>query len=130
MVFKLSNISEEEYCEVSTTIENKKSDFFDVIKKYAGEIRFGPAYCTVKVASKGYEIWNGKDSKYGEESFIYNNLSEKYNRLILIKWYSQDPHEQQIVSVDLTTGIETPLVEHQRYYYAGHFQTFDGIFYG
>lgn len=107
-----------------------KTDFYEVRTTDAGEVRFGPEYKFVKVYSKGVEIWDGGKNIYGAESFQHNVIGEKYNKLILIRWFFEsDPCEQTVVEIDLATGTETRLDMNQRYWEAGHFNSFDGVFY-
>ena len=102
---------------------------FIVKSSYAGEIRMGPPYFYVKVEKNNSVIWKS-DSIHGGELFFKNILSERFKKLILVKWFStMDPSQQTIVMIDLENGIEKEIVERQRYYWAGHFHSFDGIFY-
>ncbi len=94
---------------------------------YEGEIRMGPPYYFVEVLRNGNKIWNGRT--YGGEIFNKNIISAKYHKLILVKWYSLDPNNEVVVEVDLETGKEKILTDDARYHYAGHFDSFDGIFY-
>lgn len=95
---------------------------------YAGEIRMGPPFYQIAVLNNRKEIF--RDAIYGGEIFCHNILSKKYNRLILVKWFSEvDPYEQVIASIDLISGKEVFLTGKDRYFNAGHFDSFDGIFY-
>ncbi len=94
---------------------------------YEGEIRMGPPYYFVEVLRNGNKIWSGRT--YGGEIFNKNIISAKYHKLILVKWYSLDPNNEVVVEIDLATGIEKVLTKEARYHYAGHFDSFDGIFY-
>lgn len=96
---------------------------------YAGEIRFGPPYFRIKAIGKDQELWNGKDAIYGGELFNKNILGELHNKLVLVKWTSSHPNDQIVVAIDLLTGKETELTQKKRYFYAGHFYSFNGIFY-
>lgn len=94
---------------------------------YAGEIRMGPPYYQVEVFNSGQQIF--RDAIYGGEIFCENILSEKHNRLILVKWFSQkDPYDQVVVSINLSDGKEVFLTDKYRYFTAGHFDSFDGFF--
>lgn len=107
-----------------------KTSLYEVKTSRAGEIRFGPEYKFIEVYSKGVLIWDGGKNIYGEESFAHNVIGEKFDKLILIKWFSQtDPREQAVVEINLATGRETKLDMNQRYWEAGHFNSFDGAFY-
>jgi len=100
---------------------------YTVTGSYMGEIPFGPAYIGVGVSQNGREIWSG--TTYGGDS-SGNLLSEKYNKLILVKWFSlKKPDEQAVVAVDLTTGKEKHLTGKGRYYQAGHFYSFNMAYY-
>lgn len=108
--------------------DNIKDDDVSIRCNYAGEIRMGPPYYEVEVFNNGQNIFKG--SIYGGEIFCENILSKKHNRLILVKWFSAiDPFEQVVVSIDLTSGKEDFLTTKGRYFTAGHFDSFDGIFY-
>ena len=61
------NISKSELKEVIQAAIYK-TDLFQLEVEYVGEIRFGPVYYSVKVHSKGIEIWSGQNNIYGEES--------------------------------------------------------------
>jgi len=109
---------------------NIQEGIFEVKSKYAGEIRFGPPYFNISVLSRENEIWTGRNSVYGGELFFHNILSERYKKLVLVKWLSKrDPNDQTIVLIDLENGRETEIFERQRYWWAGHFHSFDGIYY-
>ncbi|WP_294283128.1 hypothetical protein [uncultured Chryseobacterium sp.] len=94
---------------------------------YEGEIRMGPPYYSVEALRNGNKIWNSRT--YGGELFNKNIISAKHHKLILVKWYSLDPNNEVVVKVDLETGKEKILTGEARYHYAGHFDSFDGIFY-
>ncbi len=94
---------------------------------YEGEIRMGPPYYFVEVLRNGNKIWSGRT--YSGEIFNKNIISAKRQKLILVKWYSLDPNDEAVVEIDLETGTEKVLTEQARYHYAGHFDSFDGIFY-
>jgi len=107
---------------------NIKDGNICVQSNYAGEVRMGPPFYQVTVLNNQTEIF--KDAIYGGEIFCHNILSEKHNRLILVKWFSEvNPYEQVIVSIDLISGKEVFLTGKDRYFNAGHFDSFDGIFY-
>jgi hypothetical protein len=102
-----------------------------VIKVFCvGEIRFGPSYYSVQVNDYfDNVIWKG-NGIYGGELFNRNIYSQPYDKLILVKWNSiTDPGKQQVVEIDLMKGIERVITEENRYYLAGHFYSFDGVFY-
>lgn len=95
---------------------------------YLGEIRFGPPYFSVSVFNGTKKIW--ESSTYGGELFCNNIISARCNKLVLVKWFSSsDPDKQVVTEIDLKTGKEKYLTEEGRYTYAGHFDSFDGIFY-
>lgn len=94
---------------------------------YEGEIRMGPPYYSVEALRNGNKIWNGRT--YGGEIFNKNIISAKHRKLILVKWYSLDPNNEAVVEINLETGREKVLTDEARYHYAGHFDSFDGIFY-
>lgn len=107
-----------------------KTDFYDIDLRFAGEIRYGPAYYHLKIYSREYEIWDGGRNIYSSESFKYNAVGDKYDKLILLKWFStNNPYEQTVVEINLNTGMETALDMRQRYWASGHFYSFDGAFY-
>ncbi|MCJ8153953.1 hypothetical protein MKJ01_09310 [Chryseobacterium sp. SSA4.19] len=107
---------------------NIKDGCISVQSAYAGEVRMGPPFYLVAVLNNQKEIF--KDAIYGGEIFCHNILSKKYNRLILVKWFSEvNPYEQVISSIDLISGKEFFLTGKDRYFNAGHFDSFDGIFY-
>jgi hypothetical protein len=112
------------------TIEHGKIEDgrYSVKCGYLGEVRFGPPYFAVNVFKDNEKIWG--DSTYGGELFCENIISEKYNKLILVKWFSlSDPNDQIVTEIDLETAKEKQITEKGRYFYAGHFNSFDGIFY-
>jgi hypothetical protein len=124
------DINDNQFAELIKSFSVYKTDLYEVQTSRAGEIRFGPEYKFIKVYSKGVEIWDGGQNIYGEESFQHNVLGEAYDKLILIKWFSEsNPYEQAVVEINLATGKETKLDINQRYWEAGHFNSFDGMFY-
>ncbi|HEU5146881.1 MAG TPA: hypothetical protein VFT90_09205, partial [Chryseosolibacter sp.] len=98
MRFERLEISKEQFRKYVEQCSVYKTDFYEVRTTDAGEVRFGPEYKFVKVYSKGVEIWDGGKNIYGAESFQHNVIGEKYNKLILIRWFFEsDPCEQTVV---------------------------------
>lgn len=123
-------INDNQFAELVKAFSVFKTDLYEVQTARAGEIRYGPEYKFIKVYSKGVEIWDGGKNIYGAESFQHNVLGEAYDKLILIKWFSvSNPYEQAVVEINLATGKETKLDMNQRFWEAGHFNSFDGMFY-
>lgn len=130
MTHERLNINGDQFAELRKAFSVYKTDFYELQALWAGEIRFGPEYNFIKVYSKGTEIWDGGKNIYGAESFQHNVIGEAYDKLILIKWFSlSNPREQAVVEINLATGKETKLDMNQRYWEAGHFNSFDGMFY-
>lgn len=103
---------------------------FHVISNYAGEVPHGPPYYNIGVLCNGLKVWDGGNAIYGGEIFNHNILSAKHDKLVLVKWHSpNNPNEEIVVVVDLNTGTENHITGLDRYYYAGHFYSFDAVFY-
>lgn len=100
---------------------------FELKCDYAGEIRFGPPYYKVNIFENEIKIW--ENYIYGGELFCQDILSAKFNKLILVKWHSLSPNDETIVEIDLISKKEKEITKKSRYHFAGHFNSFDGIFY-
>lgn len=106
-------------------------------KKYVVEIVYhssmfyAPDFFKVTVkASNGKHIWSGGDSMFLDTLFLTDFISDDYDRMILTRVNSTESSgHMDIILIDLKNGEEDILTEEGAYSAAGHFVSFDCIYY-
>lgn len=98
---------------------------------YHSSMFYTPDFYCVSVKDKlGNEIWNGGKAYFLDSLFQTDFVSDEFNRMLLTRVNStESPNHMQIVLIDLKTGKEVVLTDEGGYNYAGHFISFDGIYY-
>jgi hypothetical protein len=98
---------------------------------YHSSMFYAPDFYGVTVKDKiGRQIWSGGDSMFLDSLFRTDFISDTYDRMVLTRVNSTESAEHmQVILIDLKTGNETVLTEEGHYYIAGHFMSFDAIFY-
>jgi len=78
----------------------------------------------------GRQIWSGGDTMFLDTLFLTDFISDEFERMILTRVNStESSSHSQIILIDLKTGQEEALTKEGAYYSAGHFISFDGIYY-
>ncbi len=116
-----------------------KNDIYHLYtsEKYVVEIIFhsamfyAPEFYKVSVNSKsGEQIWSGGETLFLDSLFRTDFVSDRYDRMVLTRVNStESANHMQVICVDLKTGKEEVLTEEGHYHLAGHFTSFDGIYY-
>lgn len=99
---------------------------------YHSSMFYAPDFYKVSVSDKsGQQIWSGGDTMFLDSLFRTDFVSDKYDRMILTRVNStESSNHMQVILIDLKTGKEEVLAEEGHYHIAGHFMSFDGIYYG
>ncbi len=99
---------------------------------YRSSMFYAPDFYKVSVSDKsGQQIWSGCDTMFLDSLFRTDFVSDKYDRMILTRVNStESSNHMQVILIDLKTGREDVLTEEGHYHIAGHFMSFDGIYYG
>lgn len=99
---------------------------------YHSSMFYAPDFYKVSVCKlSGEQVWNGGDTMFLDSLFRTDFVSDKYDRMILTRVNStESSNHMQVIIIDLKTGREEVLTEEGHYHIAGHFMSFDGIYYG
>jgi hypothetical protein len=106
-------------------------------KKYVAEVVYhssmfyAPEFYKVTVKHlDGKQIWSGGDAIFLDTLFLTDFISDEYERMILTRVNSTESSSHlQIILIDLKTGKEELLTPEGAFYSAGHFISFDGVYY-
>ncbi len=98
---------------------------------YHSSMFYAPDFYKVSVKRKsGEQVWSGGDAIFLVSLFRSDFLSDAYDLMVLIRVNStENPDQMQIVLVDLKTGQEEALTHEGNYSLAGHFISFNAIYY-
>lgn len=103
---------------------------YQLLFTYKGEIRYGPAYGSITIYKDGALIWQKEGATHSGEQFGYNVLSAAYAKAVIIEWHSfTDPSQQNVEVIDLNSGSCILTLPKRSYSIAGHFYSFNAIFY-
>lgn len=104
---------------------------YDVDILYHSSMFYAPEFYKVSVSNKaGEQIWSGGEIMFLDSLFRTDFVSDEYDRMILTRVNStESPNHMQVIIVDLKTGKEEVLTEEGHYFQAGHFMSFDCIYY-
>lgn len=104
---------------------------YDVDILYHSSMFYAPEFYKVSVSNKtGGQIWSGGETMFLDSLFRSDFVSDDYDRMILTRVNStESPNHMQIIMIDLKTGKEHVLTEEGHFFHAGHFISFDGIYY-
>ena len=107
------------------------SEKYVVEMVYHSSMFYAPDFYSISVKDKlGNEIWNGGKAYFLDSLFQTDFVSDEFNRMILTLVNSTESSDHmQIVLIDLKTGKEEVLTDEGCYNSAGHFISFDGIYY-
>ncbi len=106
-------------------------------KKYVAEVVYhssmfyAPDFYKVTVKHiGGKKLWSGGDAVFLDTLFLTDFISDEYERMILTRVNStKSSSHLQIILIDLKTGKEELLTPEGAFYSAGHFISFDGVYY-
>lgn len=98
---------------------------------YHSSMFYAPDFYSVRVKDiSGKEIWNGGESYFLDTLFRSDFVSDEFDRMVLTRVNSTASSKQmQIVMIDLKSGKEEVLTEEGFYSGAGHFISFDCVYY-
>ena len=104
---------------------------YDVTVEYSTSNFYAPDFYYVSVKDKiGKPIWSGGQSVFLDSLFAAHFISDHYDKMILNRVNdTSNSNSQQMILVDLKTGMETVLSEEGFFGSFGHFGSLDAIFF-
>jgi hypothetical protein len=117
-------------------VQGKTETFLFTTEKYKVEFAWssstfnGPDFFSADVSDlNGKSIWDSRADVFLDTIFSSDFISDRFDKMVLIRVNNTNRSDSmQVILVDLKNGSSQTLTEEGFYSVAGHFLSFDGVF--